>query len=321
MFGSTHLSEKDSDRQEIEYPQLQEQQSHPREDALPSDDWVKRDYYLGGTGSWAGQQSSSPNNLRVKQSSGENQYPPLIDFTEPTTFTQGGSNQGSGSNRNPTYSFQDFVSGRSGIQQPNGGKHRRKSLSVDNDDGEDNGPARFERVEAAWGVWHSQGRIFACPFNKHDPAYYSTSCRMEKSISNVRLVLGGISLVSSEFSSRPSLERLSTKHIPREHLLRVHEGPLRCCVCGLVFSNSQKDTLTVLESTCRDLQLLSPLRGMTPDMKIRIRNRYKHGRLTAEQKWFDIYRVLFPDAELPSSPCKPHSMMITSGFALTVNRS
>jgi hypothetical protein len=136
MFGSTHLREKDSGRGEIEYPQLQEQQSHPREDALPSEHWVKRDYYLGGTGSWTGQQSSSPNNLRVKQSRGENQYPPLINFAGPTTFTQGGSNQGSGSNRNPTYSFQDFVSGGSGIQHPNGGQNRRKSLSIDNDDGD-----------------------------------------------------------------------------------------------------------------------------------------------------------------------------------------
>jgi hypothetical protein len=65
-------------------------------------------------------------------------------------------------------------------QQSNGKQHGRKRVPTDNDDGEDNGPAQFGTPEAAKEVRLSQGKIFACPFHKHDPAYYRTSLQNEE---------------------------------------------------------------------------------------------------------------------------------------------
>jgi hypothetical protein len=111
----------------------------------------------------------------------------------------------------------------------------------------------------------------------------------------------------------------SLTQVIREHIYRVHEAPLRCRVCGQKFPNGHEDAYTTHQSTCCEEQrLLPPLKGMTADMKIKIRDRHKHGQNPSEyDKWFDIYRILFPNARFPPSPCKWYSLIASSKLTLT----
>jgi hypothetical protein len=147
---------------------------------LPYEDRARRNSYLGGIGSWTRARSSSPNKLLAKDTSGNNRQSPLLELAGPTTSTQHGSHPGSGSNQNPTRTLQDIRFEDSGNQQSNGKQQGRKRLPADNDDGEDDGPTQSGTPEAAKENRVSQGKVFACPFHKNDPAYYRTSLQNDE---------------------------------------------------------------------------------------------------------------------------------------------
>jgi hypothetical protein len=46
---------------------------------------------------------------------------------------------------------------------------------------------------------------------------------------------------------------------------------------------------------------------ITPDVRAEIHSRKKHGRKPSlEERWFDIFRLIFPQDPLPADPCEPH---------------
>jgi hypothetical protein len=62
--------------------------------------------------------------------------------------------------------------------------------------------------------------------------------------------------------------------------------------------------LTVAALDICELKLACPPEGITPEIEKRLRCRKKaHPDQTEEDRWKDIYRILFPDTVVPS-PCK-----------------
>jgi hypothetical protein len=92
----------------------------------------------------------------------------------------------------------------------------------------------------------------------------------------------------------------------RGHLYRYHRVH-QCQRCKDLF-NSQEELDTHIEALegcdLRALEALEPLEGITSKVKERLQCRKKAypGQSEAD-RWKDIYRVLFPNEEVPS-PCK-----------------
>jgi hypothetical protein len=90
----------------------------------------------------------------------------------------------------------------------------------------------------------------------------------------------------------------------REHLRRVHSPEIICARCGSKFAE-QIDLENHLRHEdgpeCRILDLPLP-KSMTPSMKEKLSKRGKHEKnLSEEEKWSNIYKLLFPNEPLPTT--------------------
>ncbi len=185
----------------------------------------------------------------------------------------------------------------------------RKSISkrrVNNEDlssgeggDEDEDRKRLKRSLGSQG--QDGARKFACPFFKYDPG---THCKFGSCtgpgftlVSRIKYAILIVSL----------LRRKSANiGLPREHLYRRHKPPIQCLRCWSEFENEndlenysragdqcdlRAKPLTVIMST-RKLELIRSKRSYTSDPG-------------EEGRWRDIYRILFPGAEIPC-PCMPN---------------
>ena len=109
---------------------------------------------------------------------------------------------------------------------------------------------------------------------------------------------------SSMFS--PPLRVATLLIMGREHLYRGHRMAVHCKRCWKIFKNQEQldSHLTVATSDICDLQPGHPPEGITPEHERRLRSRKKTSPDQSEaERWKDIYKLLFPNEEIPS-PCE-----------------
>lgn len=97
----------------------------------------------------------------------------------------------------------------------------------------------------------------------------------------------------------------------REHLKRVH-SPVQCERCHEIFSGT--DRAACLSKLAEHRKQAESCGLGDPSKKEGIdeaqwatldkQNRKKNQEAHRVEKWFEIWEVLFPDAERPKSPCK-----------------
>ncbi|KAF0315173.1 hypothetical protein GQ607_017586 [Colletotrichum asianum] len=114
-------------------------------------------------------------------------------------------------------------------------------------------------------------RLLACPYPKYAPEIYGHRCR------------------AAAFSQ---IHRL------KEHLYRVHEQPPHCVRCGETFSNKSdvKAHLGRPDEIC-DFAADVSVDGLSFEQMKKLRSKKrKPGVATNEEKWRDIFGIVFPDA-------------------------
>lgn len=200
--------------------------------------------------------------------------------------TSGNSVVGSGS-----CEAQDHESNRSRKRR------RRRSGSEDREDGDDeqegNGGSAIPRPEM---LDELPMPLLACPFHKLNPARYG----IQHNVTAGSRKDGYRACAGPGFKS---IQRL------KEHLKRKHT-PVQCERCYLVFSGSDKarciNELTEhlrLEVPCQRGESvlkegISEAQWAALDKQNRKKNQEKH----KVEKWFEIWRVLFPEVPEPDTP-------------------
>ncbi|KAF4632584.1 hypothetical protein G7Y89_g5539 [Cudoniella acicularis] len=116
---------------------------------------------------------------------------------------------------------------------------------------------------------------FACPFRKHDARTYN--------IYKYRVC--------------------ALSHWQTIARVKCHQMPAHCKRCWQTFKSQQQldAHLTVASSDICEVQLGHPPAGITTAMERKLRSRKKsHPNQTDEERWVEIYKLLFPDTEVPS---------------------
>ncbi|KAK4121982.1 hypothetical protein N657DRAFT_657481 [Parathielavia appendiculata] len=134
---------------------------------------------------------------------------------------------------------------------------------------------------------------FACPFRKHDPHTYNIHTH---EVCGIR--------------SWSTISRL------KEHLYRRHYKT-HCQRCKQTFSDAKElasHEMSVV--ACEVLDLVPPGDITTYQEKQLKSRKHTSRRQTDEEKWRDIYRLLFPDEEIPSPYPEPAEDMVPTSSKL-----
>ncbi|KAE9381209.1 hypothetical protein N431DRAFT_457818 [Stipitochalara longipes BDJ] len=201
-----------------------------------------------------------------------------------TTFTtcHGNSATGSTPQKDSGGSSSDSGSREPRQSPPNGGGHHKHPSDGSNGPGEDDDPIQSKKAKTDNGTH----RRFVCPFYIHDPSYFTTSLEHGQKYT---LCANGMGFAD--------IARL------KEHLNRVHSPEIACARCGTTFRKQQDldmhlDLRNEGGPECPILDLPAS-RTMTTDMITQLSRRGK--RLSEEEKWFKIYKILFPNDPKPST--------------------
>ena len=152
------------------------------------------------------------------------------------------------------------------------------------DDADEDDTNKRRRVSVTTTTEDSEaGPRFACPFFKHDPNRYRH-----------RRTCGG--------PGWPTVHRM------KEHLYRSHAQPIFCPRCYAMFDSDGDFSAHIRGNPCltSDPQ---PIDGIDRKTFESLKKRSPALRLE-EDKWRDVYQLLFPDvatADIPS-PCKSLSL-------------
>ncbi|ETI24200.1 hypothetical protein G647_03569 [Cladophialophora carrionii CBS 160.54] len=159
---------------------------------------------------------------------------------------------------------------------------RKRSHTNDEKDDDNNKRPRKQRNPRREYGAADDGKLLACPFSKFDPARYSE-------LNTTELQYRGCS--SCYLTTIPRL---------KQHLYRVHSRPLHYCSCCF----QSFDTAVALDQHARARSCTvspSPFEEkMTTDQMSEIKRRTPREERT--KSWFTIFRILFPQSELPRSP-------------------
>ncbi|KAI0882634.1 uncharacterized protein GGS22DRAFT_191224 [Annulohypoxylon maeteangense] len=167
-------------------------------------------------------------------------------------------------------------SGRSTRSKRRLGGDDQDGSSAGGDEGDPNrgGSKRAKKEEA------EAEKKFACPFYKHDPRAHNKH----------RSCAG---------PGWPSLHRV------KEHLYRAHRLPKHTCPrCNEPFEDA-KDLSEHLraEELCEKLDIVPALQGIDEATEAKLKVRKKNGLgMTDEQRWCEIYMILFPKANPNAMP-------------------
>jgi hypothetical protein len=162
---------------------------------------------------------------------------------------------------------------------------KRRQLKRSRGDGNDDAPADednngLSRLPDDVDGGSSQNTKFACPFRKHDPYTYSVHTHKICAL-----------------SPWPSISRL------KEHLYRVHKQPIHCKRCWMVFKTPREldDHMMVQAAEICEIVKGQIPDGITGEQELHLRSRKKKTRdQTDEDRWRDIYKLLFPTDQVPS---------------------
>ncbi|KAK4445174.1 hypothetical protein QBC34DRAFT_166066 [Podospora aff. communis PSN243] len=86
----------------------------------------------------------------------------------------------------------------------------------------------------------------------------------------------------------------STVHRVKEHIYRTHALPTRCARCGEEFQNEADLTAHQRRPQGCEVREVEQAEGCTKDQEKALRKRTK-GLESEEEKWKEMYRILFPD--------------------------
>ncbi|KAI0602337.1 hypothetical protein F4775DRAFT_237042 [Biscogniauxia sp. FL1348] len=196
------------------------------------------------------------------------------------------------SKSNPPDNSKSSKSSRGAKRQFDGDDQDNFSAGGD-ENGQDRGGNKRARKEP------EHGRKWACPFFKHDPNTYGQErcCAGPGWPTIHRLKYVTAHLI---FIRMSALIRLHS----REHLYRKHLLPKHVCLrCRKPF-REQKDLEDHLraDARCEKVELV-PVLGIdeATESKLRMRKKYSPD-VTEEQRWKDIYIILFPKANPRSVP-------------------
>lgn len=160
-----------------------------------------------------------------------------------------------------------------------GGKRKGRLDDNSPPDENEDGPNKRRRGSQATINSSDAGVMFACPFYKHDANQYR----------NRRTCLG---------PGWPTVHRM------KEHLYRAHSQSIYCPRCYAMF-DSDGDLSRHLRSAQCQVSAPQPIEGIDRETLKALRKRSPALRLE-EDKWRDVYQLLFPevpDEDIPS-PCK-----------------
>ncbi|KAI6084245.1 hypothetical protein F4821DRAFT_243298 [Hypoxylon rubiginosum] len=197
----------------------------------------------------------------------------IISYTYEASEASGNSASGSGGT--------ESGNGSSGQGQSSRSSRSKRRLSGDDQDnssagGDDNDPNRGGNKRAKTD--NEQEQKFACPFFKHNAKAHckNRSC------------------------AGPGW---TTLHRLKEHLYRVHRLPKHTCPrCNAAFEDArdQHEHLRA-DVLCEKLDVVPMLQGIDEATETVLRARKKTG-MTDEQRWNDIYMILFPNANKKALP-------------------
>ncbi|RGP79828.1 hypothetical protein FLONG3_2008 [Fusarium longipes] len=131
----------------------------------------------------------------------------------------------------------------------------------------------------------SAARRFACPFYKHDPVRYGTSR----------------SCVGPGWNS---------VHRVKEHVFRSHRLPEhRCLRCFKAFESaktlsehSRSSVLCEVQSGTAQEEGIDASQEKQLHIRAKKNNAASHVKTVEENRWNDMYKIIFPNEEQPSSP-------------------
>ena len=159
---------------------------------------------------------------------------------------------------------------------------RRREEGDDPDDVPSSDDDR-KRRRATCEVDDPENKLFACPYAKYDPARYSERNEVETSYRGCSCAL------------LRDIARV------KQHLYRTHTRPAQYCPrCGREFDRQDLLEAHIRETTSCTVQELPFKEKMTAEQKDSVHKRTP--RKHPSKVWFEIFRILFPDARTPSSP-------------------
>ncbi|KAK4102416.1 hypothetical protein N658DRAFT_423491 [Parathielavia hyrcaniae] len=170
---------------------------------------------------------------------------------------------------------------------PGKGLHPNARLPDQEDEGDDDEDDRYRPPSSMSKRSSESVKRFACPFRKHDPHTYNIH---EHEVCAVR--------------SWSSISRL------KEHLYRRHYKT-HCQRCKQTFSDAKELAAHEMSVVaCEVLDLVPPGDIATYQEKQLKSRKHTSRRQTDEEKWRDIYRLLFPNEEIPSPYPEPTEDMV-----------
>lgn len=151
---------------------------------------------------------------------------------------------------------------------------RRTPDDDDDDDDDDDGsqPSPYASRPGS-----AMSKRFACPFRKHNPEKYN---RVDYDI-----------CANKDW---PTIPRL------KEHLYRRHYK-IHCQRCKQTFSDGRQLTIHEMAPEACELLDIKPPGDITTSQERQLKSRkHTHRRQSDEEKWREIYRLLFPNDIVPS---------------------
>jgi hypothetical protein len=190
--------------------------------------------------------------------------------------------QCNGSNDSTTSNSNVSASQQTSRRVPQGGAGKRKARSDDSlppDDDQEDGSNKRRRGSGITTESCDKVLRFACPFYKHEPHRFR----------NRRTCPG---------PGWPTVHRM------KEHLYRAHAQSIYCPRCYVMF-DADIDLSNHLRSAQCHVSAPQPIEGIDRETLKALRKRSPAFRLE-EDKWRDVYHLLFPDVALEDipSPCK-----------------
>ncbi|KAF7539252.1 hypothetical protein G7Z17_g12458 [Cylindrodendrum hubeiense] len=94
----------------------------------------------------------------------------------------------------------------------------------------------------------------------------------------------------------------------KQHLFRHHLQPLHCPVCMDVFDNDESRDGHIRAQSCKKRPAEEQPDGMTSTQEKQLRAKRANQKQSEEEQWYEIFNLLFPDTERPSSPYMINSL-------------
>ncbi|PMD41919.1 hypothetical protein L207DRAFT_426360, partial [Hyaloscypha variabilis F] len=167
-------------------------------------------------------------------------------------------------------------------------KHKRTTYSdqdrLPDDDNENEGPKRPRRSAPLPEDANECQHKFSCPYRKHRPRIYNHLDRRWRSC---------------------ALTPFSTIARVKGHLYR-HHRIFQCRRCSKLFKDEDALQSHFMAIDPCGLQESVAAEGITPALEKQLRSRKKTSKAqTEDERWQEIYRILFPMEIVPSSAFEP----------------